>query len=225
MLLIAHLGGFAWPLVFLYVAALAVAYNTPLMHTTKYLASFVVLSVASALLISRAPDARTAVLTVFLATVLWYIHAGIKNFFFIYRERWHYACVVGISYELLLVFFSSNHAGPFWIKAAFMFAALASVWHEYMRIQTEAEGGLSARYARVGGTVLALILVEAAWAIQLLPVAALQGANISMLVFLVASGAVRGRVTGGLVRWKILALISICTFLIIFTLLASSWAV
>ncbi|MEK7554775.1 MAG: hypothetical protein AAB518_02210, partial [Patescibacteria group bacterium] len=219
-------GGFM-PILF-FLGSASWAYLTPFENAASHRFTFLALLIASAIAISGTIHELWLILT---ASIIAYGIFGLKARYFVYRTRIHYFVNLALTYATFFLFFISDRSQWFMPKLVLVGIAIFFSWREFFFAAREYEGsiqhlpheGRAPRYETVLGAFFALIACEVAWTVSLLPLGAINAANLSFLAAFVMSDVLEKQITGNLSRRAILIAVTIAIFGTIFILGTSGW--
>ena len=208
-------------------------YNTPARNGLFYVISFASLTLLALLWGVRLGGAAYFIVPA-AAAFLFYILLGLKNIFFLYRERWHYFLLLALFYGTGMLFFSADKSSSFSFLAALLFALLFVflISYEFFRVSVfgAAEVRLWERASRAALSSLtalfsAIMAGEVFWIISFLPIGFVNSANLSLIAYFGVSDLIKKHFAGLLSRHSILTSITICVILTLIIFAVSSWRI
>ena len=191
----ARLEEFNWFSLLLFFGGAVACYAVPIANAGRYVAAATVTAVLAALFVAKLSGFAVPGAIIGFAAAF-YVILGCKNRYFVYRGRWHYFLLFGISYLAFLAFFISDRSSAFTVKLLAVAALSFFLWREFFRGSALGRGEGDASAPRVpdlsnlAAGVIAIVVAEAAWAASLLPLDATGAVHMTALTLLIASEAI-----------------------------------
>jgi hypothetical protein len=143
-------------------------------------------------------------------SLLFYLILGVKDLVFIKREEWHRVLNLGLIYPIFILFFFHNQ-DFFVAKSLMVFLAAIFLLKDLLK-------------NKLAHWLAAFLVLEAAWAISLLPIGYINSANLAALVYFILTDLILRHLAGTLTKRRILIDVSIFAILLVLILALSRWA-
>lgn len=199
---------FTHPIIFIVGAVLL--YARPLFRTFEMLGSLALLLGVSIILTNTAVSEPYFFLSGVYASILFYLILGVKDLVFVHRAGWHRVLNLGLVYAIFLLFF--YHSQDFFlVKILLVFFAILLLLRELFK-------------KRLTYWLLSLLMIEAVWAISLLPIGFINFANISALTYFILTDLAIHHANNNLTRRRILIDATLFILLFLAILAFSRWS-
>lgn len=211
---LAKIGNLGLLPVLFFTAAAIFLYAQPLFKTFSQLRNFLILLVISILAARLTADIGYFAIIAGAASLLFYLILGIKDLVLINRNFWQRILSFALFYSALLIFFYSNLGEWFLMKSILVFLVAALLTKNLQNNQ-----GLIS-------WVSALIMLELVWVISLLPLTALNSANLALLgYFILIDRALIAYSEQGVSRKTALSDLTIFIVLFLLILATTKWGI
>ena len=207
------------PILFFIVSAL-VLYFKPLFNTLSYLVIFMILITLSIVLAVVLPIAAQPMLVIGFS-FLFFIILGLKNLSFVNRIQWYNLLHLLLFYALFLLFFSFDKSNLFVLKSTGILILVGILFRYFLKFNAVK----FSRRRAVMSWALALMVIEAIWAISLLPIGFISSANLSLVLVLLLSGITVHHFKGTLDKRVILSNTGLFLVLTILIFITSKWTI
>lgn len=232
-LILVKIGNFGIIPILFFLAASFWLYLNPVLNSSAYLISYAVFLSAALLLVWRLSSEIPFLIFLALVSVLFYLLLGIKNLFFIFRERWYYIFTLALIYFLAALYFLADKSSYFFWKTGGIFLILFLLWREFLnnlfvnaQLGNAGDRKIPARgTTALAASVIALLIIETFWTVSLLPLNFINAANLALLAAFAITDTIRRYFNGRLSRNFILLVISIVSLVTLVIFAASSWSI
>lgn len=220
----ASIGEFRALPAFVFAAAALGLYLVPLFRTLRLLPSFTVLLAASLLAAVRFAGTAAAFPLAALSAFLFAILIRLKDFSFVFRERWHHLFVLGLGYLAFLAA-APPLAGRFaTLRLLVIVLAVAVLLAQFFDEQRILWSG-GVRHRNVVAYAIALITGEMIWLGSVLPLSEANAAGLGLITLFAATDlAVRSQ-KGELNQQVIIRQSLIAGILLIIILATTRWTI
>lgn len=179
LLALVKLSGFGIISVALLLAGVLLLYFQPIFQSLTYFIPLTIFLITALLVVYQTPGHYFWPAVLFLS-LLFYLLLGVKNIFFVTRERLYFLFNLAILYLIFFLFFASAKEFFFIPKLILLFMITMFIFGEIIRFRRP-----------LVNAVLALLLIQFIWAISLLPIGFFQSTNLAFLAVLALSDFTR----------------------------------
>ena len=235
-LLLLKIGSFGLVPILFFLAAAFSLFFRPFFQTIPYFISFLIFIILGMFFVARLPGNYFFVGFLFLS-FLFYLLSGVKTLVLVNRSRAYLIFNLALFYLTFILFFASGKESSFIGKLLGVFLAAVLLFRDLFKFQDppawpkplrRGEGPLLSvgwnRRSTVGW-VLALLVVETIWAINLLPIGFLQSANLALLSVFILQDLSLKYFQGVLNRRAILRDVTIFVLLTLLIFMTSRWSI
>jgi hypothetical protein len=217
----AALGNFqAFPVLF-FIFISTVLYARPFFEGYYAWRAFLVLLVVSFLGMRVVAGSWIALPTLFVFSYIFYILAGIKNYVFVKRARLYFVAMLLLLYSAFIIFFLSDKSSYFLLTYGLLAIANFLLFREWLLIIPSFH---FPKREKVAALIAALILIQLAWAMALLPIGFISSANLMLLFAFVIAEFLLKHFTGGITKEFIIQHLVFFLALSAVIFLTSSWS-
>jgi len=195
-------------------------YAKPIFNTFAFLTSFLLLMILSVSLINSVQSGWFFVLAATGLASIFYLILGMKNLVFIHRDRWNYVLHILLFYSTFVLFFLTDKSSWFFLKSLGVFAIAILLFREFLKTAVE---NFPKRRGLIGWA-LALIVWEALWAINLLPIGFLNSANLAAALVFILSDLTINHFRGTLNQRIVYSELALFAVLVLLILATSRWS-
>lgn len=195
-------------LIFLVVALLI--YTRPLFRTFEFLTPLIILLTVSLMGVVLSSNTIYFFPVIAFFSYLFFLILGLKDLALIRRADWHRFLNLSLAYSVFLLFF--NYTQEFFLpRLLLLFLATLFLLGDLLK-------------KRIFYWLLALLIIEAAWAIGLLPIGFISAATLLLLVYSALTDVAVHYLGGNLPRRRILANTSIFVLLLLLIFAFARWS-
>jgi len=211
-----------WSIVIVFLAAAFYFYFRPSLNADKFLASFLVLLVASLLIIWSIVNSHWSLVIIVCLGFLFFLLLGIKNLIFIKREPFYFL-LNGLSLlAIFILFFFSDKSHLFFVKYLLAFFAIAFLFKEFLNFSISEPLNPQKKNLFAWGT--AFLILQLLLVISLLPISFLNAASLSLLIMLILQDFIVHHFSGTISRQLVLRNITVFLILTLVIFGASKWS-
>lgn len=205
------LSGFGIIPVALFLAGVLLLYFQPIFQSLTYFIPLAIFLITALLVVYQTPGQYLWPAVLFLS-LLFYLLLGVKNIFFVSRDRLYFLFNLAILYLIFFLFFSSAKEFFFIPKLILLFMVAMFIFGEIIKF-----------WRPLVNAVLALLLIQFIWAISLLPIGFFQSTNLAFLAVLALSDFSRSYFCQSLTLRSSFKKVILFAVLAILILLTSKW--
>lgn len=209
LLFLAGIANFRFTAVVIFIGAAVFLYLSPLFRTVEFSLPFLLLMAFSLAAIETLAGSGQFLPAVIFLSFLFFLILGLKDLVLIQRTTWQRFLNLSLAYLALLLFFYYVQEF-FFLKLILLFGVTLLLIKDLFK-------------KRIFYWLIAFLVVEAAWALSLLPFGFISAATILLLVYFVLTDLAIYYLDNALTRRRILTDISIFALLFILTLAFSRW--
>ena len=158
---------------------------------------------------------------ILLFSFIFYLLAGIKNYFFIKRSRLYYLAAILIFYSMFIEFFLADKSEWFLLKYSAAIAATFLLFREWLKIISVFS---FPKRELLAATVAAFLIAQLLWVVALLPIGFISSANLMLLFTFVLADFLLKHFTGGISKEFIIQHLVFFAALAALIFWTSSWS-
>lgn len=213
-------------LIILFLAFAFYFYFRSFFNIRQFLASFLVLLLASVLFINLPITIYQLPITIFFSFLFFFL-LGIKDLIFIRREPLYYLLNGLLLLTIFVYFFSSNNFGqPFWflVESLAAFMATSLLFKEFLNFVVPESPSLRGGKKNLVVFGLAFIVSQFLWVIAFLPFRPINAASLALLIALILEDFIVHHLSGTINRQIVLRNITMFLVLAMIIFGASKWS-